>query len=200
MKKLLTIAMIAIVSSIYTFGQSGDVEKSLKSIEGQWKVDQDQNVTYQIIITDSTLKKDEICNRVMNHFIYDNGTGKGAVQTQNKETGIVETRGLWNDVHRGYWIVSTKVSTHILVRVEVKDFRARVTLSLTEYDIISQSGAVTMKVSSTFPANPNGGLKTQMGKAFYNSHLKVMETFNAITKAIREGNIPQRVDFNKKDW
>ena len=73
----------------------------LKEIEGQWSLDDNGNVTYQRIVEVPEMKKDDIYNRVLNYFIYNYGSGKSVIQTQDKEAGLIVGKGLYEEVHVG---------------------------------------------------------------------------------------------------
>jgi len=198
MKKTVSV-LILIISCIVTYGQSGEVKRMLQEIEGQWKLDDNNNVTYQRIVEVPEMKKDEIYNRVQNYFVYNYGSGKSVIQTQDKENGLIVGKGIYKDVHVGISLLTTYIDAWHIVRVDVKDGKARIILTLTEYDKKIVGGNtppsyVTMKVEQEFPINENGMFKTVMGKAFYKSHFHALATLDAIEKAIKEGNTSKELE------
>jgi len=202
MRKSISV-LILIVFCIVAHGQSVEVKRMLQEIEGQWQLDDNSNVTYQRIVEVPGIEKDEIYNRVQNYFVYNYGSGKSVIQTQDKENGLVVGKGMYKDVHIGVSLITTYIDTWHIARVDVKDGRARIILTLTEYDKKLVGGDtppsyVTMKVEQEFPINGKGMFKTVMGKAFYKSHLHALSTLDAIEKAIREGNTSKQIE--NSDW
>ena len=189
---------ILIVSCIYSFGQSAEVKKGLNEIDGKWSLDDNGNVTYQRIVEVPNMKKDDIYNRVLNYFVYNYGSGKSVIQTQDKENGQIIGKGLYENLHtfsNGFgWVY---LSTWHIVRVDVKDGKARIILTLTEYSEDFKGSISAHLIKDEFPVNKDGGRKNITGKAFYKSHLKAIASLDSIEKAIKEGNTSKKLEDDK---
>jgi hypothetical protein len=202
MKKIAILLLLTLVTSI-TYSQSRKTKKMLTKIEGQWNLDDNGNVSYTKIIEVPEIKsKDEIYNRALNYFAYNYGSGKSVIQTQDKELGRIIGKGLYKNVHIGMSLITTYVDCWHIVRVDIKDGRARIILTLTKYDKRIAGGNtpdvnISLKVEQSFPINPKGNQKTVMGKAFYKSHLSAIATLNAIEKSIKEGNTSKELEKDK---
>jgi hypothetical protein len=175
----------------------------LQEISGQWAVDENGNLTYQRIVEVPGIKKDEIFTRAQNYFVYNYGSGKSVIQNQDKEAGLLLAKGLFDDVHMGDLFFSQiYIGTWHIVRVDVKEGRARILLTLSEYDTRTKTPdyttTATVKVVGEFPVNPKGTNKTVYGKAFYRSHKMALSTIDAIDKAIKEGNTSKTIE--NADW
>jgi hypothetical protein len=203
MKRTISL-LILIISCVCAIGQNSQVKELLKSIEGKWSLDDNRNVTYQRIMEVPEMKKDDIYNRVQNFFVYNYGSGKSVIQTQDKEKGQIVGKGLFEDIHtfsNGFGMVT--ISTWHIVRVDVKDGKARIILTLSEYNEYFNGGGNGVPstsnsiISQQFPINQNGGTKNNKGKAFYKSHEKAIETLDAIEKAIKEGNTSKEIENDK---
>jgi hypothetical protein len=170
----------------------------LKEIEGQWSLDDNGNVTYQRIVEVPEMKKDDIYSRVLNYFVYNYGSGKSVIQTQDKENGQIIGKGLYEDLHtfsNGFgWII---LSTWHIVRVDVKDGKARIILTLTEYSEDFKGSVSSHLVREEYPVNNDGNRKNITGKSFYKSHLKAIASLNSIEKAIKEGNTSKKLEDDK---
>jgi len=202
MKKITGLAILILIAT-FSFGQNAKTKSMLKEIDGQWSLDDNGNVTYSRVIEAPDLTNDEIYNRVLNYFVYNYGSGKSVIQTQDKELGRVVGKGLYNDVHVGVSLITTYVDCWHIVRVDVKEGKARIILTLTEYEKKIVGGNTppsysTMKVEQEFPINPKGYAKTVMGKAFYKSHKAAIATMDAIEKTIKEGNTSKEIEND--DW
>ena len=199
MKKITLLLLLTITIS---FSQTKKTKKLLAEIEGQWKLDDNDNITYTKIIEDIDLSKDEIYTRALEYFTYNYGSGKSVIQVQDKDKGLIIGKGLYSKSHVGASIVTYIFDTWHILRVDVKDNKVRIILSLTYYDFTISGGSspdVYSKefIISSFPVNPKGRLKNQFSKAFYGSHLRAQKTLATIEKAIKEGNT---FKVKKDDW
>ena len=100
-------------------------------------------------------------------------------------------------------LVTTYVDAWHILRVDVKDGRPRVIVTLTEYEKKIAGGSTspsyaTMKVSQEYPINEKGGQKTVMTKAFYKAFKKANNTLEAVEKAIKEGTTSKAIE--NSDW
>jgi len=166
-------------------------------------LDDNGNVTYTRIVEAHKFSKEEIYNRALNYFVYNYGSGKSVIQTQDKELGRIVGKGLYDDVHVGISIITTYVDCWHIARVDVKEGRARIIFTLTTYDkkIVGGDGPpseISLRVEQSFPINPKGNQKTVMGKVFYKSHLSAILSLDAIEKAIKDGNTSKSLE--KDDW
>lgn len=202
MKRTITVLILVITCS-FSYGQSSEVKRMLQEIEGQWSLDDNGNLSYQRIIEVPEMEKDDIYSRALNYFVYNYGSGKAVIQTQDKENGLIVGKGLYNDVHIGISIVTTYIDAWHIVRVDIRNGRARIILTLTEYDKKVTGGNTppsysTMKIEQEYPINEKGMFKTVMGKAFYKSHQKAIATMDAIERAIKEGNTSKQME--NSEW
>jgi len=201
MKKILFI-LVLIFSALFAFGQSKDVKYMLSGIEGQWKLDENGNITYQRIVEVADMKKDEIYNRALSYFVYNYASGKSVIQTQDKDAGLIVVKGIYFKAYSGPVLFSTfTCSTWHVIRVDVKDGKARITLSLTEYDQKIGGGNTptsysTINVSSVYPILDRSVYKNSYGKTFYASHKRALATLDIIEKSIKDGNISKEIGAN----
>ncbi|MDN5204224.1 DUF4468 domain-containing protein [Fulvivirgaceae bacterium BMA10] len=200
MKKLLIICFS--IMSLTAFCQNRQTKNMLREIQGQWQQDDNGNVTYVRIVEAKGISKEKIYNRALNYFIYDYGNGKSAIQIKDPDLGRIVNKGLYDDVHIGVDLSTTSyIDTWHIVRIDIKENRARIILTLTEYEkkITDRSpipSYSTARVNEEFPINPGGFYKTVMGKAFVKSHDRAIATLDRIEKAINEGN----TELENDDW
>lgn len=194
---------VLVLLSVSVTAQNRQTRDMLNEIEGQWELDDNGNVTYVRIVEAEGLTQDEIYNRVQNYFVYNYGSGKSVIQTQDPDLGTLVGKGLYDDVHIGVGLVTTYVDTWHIARVDVKEARARIILTLTEYEKKVTGGSTppsysTTRVADEFPINPKGMFKNVMGKAFANSHASAISSLDRIEKAIKEGNTTYELEND--DW
>lgn len=197
-----TSALLIFVLFIASFSFAQSNEEMMKEIEGQWKLDDNGNVTYSRIIEALDLKKDEIFSRAINYFTYAYGSGKSVIQTQDKEAGTIVGKGFYDNVHIGLSLVTTYVDAWHILRVDVKDGRARAIITLTDYDKRIVGGStppsnVSMRIAQEYPINPKGGQKTVMTKAFIKAHKKAIASLDAIEKSLKEGTTSKALEAEK---
>lgn len=207
MRSVLLILMSIILSCSTLFSQSKrdkNIQKILSEIEGTYQLDDNNNVTYVKIIEAPELSKDEIFNRAQNFFTYNYGSGKSVIQTEDKEKGVIVGKGLYSEVHGAVvmMMLYSKFSAWHILRIDAKGGRARVILTLTNYDITttgSKEGPTnrTVAISENYPINKEGKAKTWID-VFYQTHLRAKLTLSNIEKAIKEGNTSSSLE--NQDW
>jgi hypothetical protein len=189
MRKLLLGALLLL--STLSFGQSKS--EMLAELNGQYNQDENGNVTIVKVIDLPGLKKDEIYVRTLSYFTYNYTSGKSVIQLQEKENGLIIGKGLYENVHVGAGLVTTEVSAWHVIRIDIKDEKVRIIVTLTQYDkkIIGGNTPplyLNRNIKDEFPINPKGSQETVMTKAFYKSTKKVFYTIDSIEKSIKEGN------------
>lgn len=178
-------------------------KEMLEAIKGKYTLDDNGNVTYVHIIEVPGLSRDEIFVRAQNYFTYNYGSGKSVIQTNDKEQGILVGKGLYKEVHTGVSLVTTVLDAWHILRIDVKEGRARAIVTLTDYDKTVSGGNTRPSVSSTpiaaeYPINPKGAFKTVMTKAFYKTHERALSSLDAVEKAIKEGSTSKSIE--NSDW
>ncbi len=200
MKKILLLSLIILIS---TFGYSQSAKQMLAEIDGHWELDDNNNVTIVRIVEAPEIEKDEIFNRALNYFTYNYVRGESVIQTQDRDNGLIVGKGLYDNIHTGISILTTEVDAWHILRVDAKDGRARIIVTLTDYDKRIYGGNTppsysTVKVAHSYPINPKGGQKTVMTKAFYKAFHKAFDSLDAAEKAIKDGNTSKEIE--NEDW
>jgi hypothetical protein len=199
MKRVLILLIFALATTV-TYAQTA--KEMLKEIEGKWELDDNGNITFTRIVEAPELSKDEIFNRVLGYFTYNYASGKSVIQTQDKEAGLVVGKGLYDNVHIGASIVTTYIDAWHILRVDTKDGRARVIITLTDYEKKVTGGSTppsysSSKIASEYPINEKGMFKTVMSKAFYKTYKRAFATLDNVEKAIKEGNTSKAIEADK---
>lgn len=194
---ILVVALLILGSNAYCQTKN----EMLAELNGKYNVDENGNVTIFKVVDSINLSKDEIYNRAMNYFVYNYGSGKSVIQTQDKENGLIVAKGIYSDVHVGISLITTTVSTWHIIRVDVKENKARIIVTLTGYEKVISGGNspdkhVSTLINQEFPINPDGYNETVMTKAFYKSYKKAITSLDNIEKSIREGNTSKSLENN----
>lgn len=199
MKKIFLVLFIL----IYTFSLGQSAKEMLKEIQGKWSLDDNNNVTVVRIIEVPNMSKDEIFQRALNYFTYNYVSGKSVIQTQDKEAGVIVGKGLYDNVHRGINVFTMNVSAWHILRIDVKEGKARAIVTLLQYEkkIVSRNSAPsysTSYIAHEYPIYPKGANKTIMAKAFYKTFKKANSTLENLEKTIKEGSTSK--DIENSDW
>ena len=198
MKNLLFILFI-LTTIPYVHAQTQKTKSLLSEIDGQWSTDDKGNLTYQNVIEMEGIGKDLLYQRSENYFIYNYDSGKDVIQMKDKEQGLIIGKGFWPAVYIGMTIGSITYNASHILRVDVKDDKARITLTVQNYDLVYNDGKTltefSMPISNSFPININSKSKTMEGKAFYALHFKCISTIDNLINSLKN----DAVQTNKND-
>ena len=199
------ILLFLLLGAFTANAQTRKTKELLKEIENQWYVDDAGTITYQRILELPNLGQNEGYSRALNFFIYDSES-KPLRLNEDKVLGRRVAECSYENFHTSSVFMNyTNLHSLYIIRVDVKEGRARILLTLTSYDIETgttedESGPSVgnVKISQTYPANEMGRNKTMMGKAFYYTHSRAQGTIDRLSKAMEEGNV--RPTLQHSDW
>lgn len=207
MRYLYSIFMLVIMTYFFitpSFSQAKWAQDQLQSIEGQWSFDDYGNISYVKVVEVPELSKDVIYTRIKSFLAYRYNDANSVVQEEDKEAGLVIAKGLFR-LTSGIENFLYNIHTWHIIRVDVKEVRARLIVTLTEYEFENYDttnrtllGQSTSRIIDQYPNNPSGRYKTDYAKALYNSHNRANEMLTALEKSIREGNTLKGVE--NSDW
>ena len=198
--KNLTLTIVFFLSIATVYGQSNKTQTLLDSIQGQYVMDDNQNLTYSRVVECPGMTKRQIFDRAQSWFIYNYNSGKDVLQVQDSTAGTMIGKGFYSKVYsgaNGFWV--TQCDAWHIVRVDAKNEKVRIIVTLTNWEktLIPAKAAPTTStesVYSQYPINPKGGSKTIMGKAFFALHNRAQATFASLEKAIKEGNTSKAIE------
>jgi hypothetical protein len=173
----------------------------LEEINGQYQLDENGYSTYQKVFDFLNLSKTELYNRAMDYFVHNYGDVNSIIDNRDVVNGIIVGKGIFKKVNvLNDLLQSVMIDTLHILKVEVKDGRARITISLTQYDEIVRGGELPgnhylYPISNQYPFNPIGYQKDLYEQAFNKSQLKALETIASVERALR-GDNTQKKDGN----
>ncbi|HET6558071.1 MAG TPA: DUF4468 domain-containing protein [Prolixibacteraceae bacterium] len=187
MKKIiLLLAFIPIIS----FSQTKKTKVLLSEIEGQWKLDENNCLFYQEIVELPGLDKSSLFQRAENYFIYTYSSGKDVIQTKDKETGIIIGKGYWYDLFTGVSIGSFNYSASHILRIDAKDGKARITLTVKDYHIHWEGDNMVRDydnpINSIYPINYESSVKNWDAKVFYSIHYKCKKIIEELSRNLKD--------------
>jgi hypothetical protein len=161
-----------------------------EEIKGQWQLDEKEYVTCQKVVDCPKINKTELYKRAMDYFVYNYSDVNSVIQDRDVVNGIIIGKGVFKkvQVHNSVLRNSIVDTWHIL-KVEVKNGRAKITLSLTQYDESVRGSEppdihYLYPISKQYPFNPAGYQKDLYEQAFNISHLKAVETIASVERAL----------------
>jgi hypothetical protein len=166
----------------------------------QRELDENGYVTCQKVVDCLNLNKTELYNRAMDYFVHNYGDVDSVIQNRDVVNGIIIGKGIFKKIHAVNDVLqSTTIDTLHILTVEVKDGRARITISLTQYDERMRGGELPdnhylYPISAQYPFNPNGYQKNLYEVAFYKSHLKALETIASVERALKADSTQNKND------
>lgn len=156
----------------------------------QWQVDENEYVTWQKVIDCPKLNKTELYNRTLDYFLRNYTDVNSEIQERDIPNGTIIAKGVYKKVNALNSNLENKiVDTWHLLKVQVKDGRAKITLSLTQYEETVRGRELAdvhylYPVIKQYPFNPTGYQKDLYERALSISQQKATETMTSVEKAL----------------
>ena len=188
--KIILVALFLVSCSFYSLAQKKDAKQLFSEVEKEWKLDDNGNVSFTKVIDVHGVSKDELYARALSYFTYNYNNGDDVVQVKDKEEGLIIGKGIYGTVFvGGFLVVSTYNAVHI-IRIDIKDGKARIILSIQEFRVKNRdaNGGVSypiFPVSERFPFVKDA-MKKQVMKAIYETCQRVKTSFDKIEKSLKE--------------
>lgn len=166
----------------------------------QWHIDENEYVTWQKVVDCPDLNKTELYGRTLDYFLQNYSDVNSIIQERDIPNGVIIGKGVYKKVNALSGDLENKtVDTWHLLKVQVRDGKARITLSLTQYEETVRGRELAdvhylYPVTKQFPFNPTGYQKDLYRQAFNKSHLKALETIASVEKAVKAGNALNKTD------
>lgn len=128
------------VDSIETYCFDKDIE-NLSIV-----VDNDNNIVLTKTVNNLDLAKENIYNRALSYIIQNYNDAKSVIQQQDKEAGIIISKGVFNKFYIGNgsfkfqgnkWEYFHYFSASHILRIDIKEGRVRINIILSNYEIDS---------------------------------------------------------------
>lgn len=126
MKKLLFVVLSLFLLHSVINAQSKKAQEMLQSIEGEYEIDDNGNVSFVKIVdvidsSGDTLSKDEIYNRAYTYFTYNYVDGESVIQLEDKDGGIIVAKGIYPNVHADASLIIRKLDAYHILRIDIKE-------------------------------------------------------------------------------
>jgi hypothetical protein len=164
--------------------------KMAEEIKEQWHLDENEYVTFQKVVDCPKIQKSELYKRAMGYFVDNYSDFNSVIQDRDVVKGIIMAKGVFRKVLVYNSILKNSVvDTWHILKAEVKDGRAKITLSLIQYDESVRGSEppdihYLYPITKQYPFNPAGYQKDLYEQAFNISQLKAVETIASVERAL----------------
>ncbi|MCX6334557.1 MAG: DUF4468 domain-containing protein [Bacteroidia bacterium] len=172
----------------------------LEKSKGRWQLDENEYVTYQKVVDCPNLNKTDLYRRALNYFVNNYSDVNSVIQERDVANGIIIGKGVFKKVQvRNTELRNSIVDTWHILKVEVKDARAKISLSLTQYDESVRGSEppdvhYLYPISKQYPFNHTSYQKDLYERAFNISDLKAIEKIASVEKALLVDDIQSKHD------
>ena len=193
MKNLLFVTFLQLLFLSGIDAQSSKTQKILESV-GEYNIDDNGYVVIDRIIIADSVSKDELFRRALEYFAYNYGDGKSVIQISDKEAGKIVGKGLYVRTARTNGIVINDVDTWHILKIEVKDGKARITISITEHSLLVTdmngliSGPYKSLVTERYPFVEKGEDKNAYGQAFAEAYKRSVLSMDELEKSLKKSS------------
>jgi hypothetical protein len=174
---------------MFLFAQTEQQKSDLQAIKDFYKVE-GSNVVFTKVIDDISATKEEIFTRAVNFFAIAYKSANDVIQQKDKEAGIVIGKGIFEVYKDVSFLTQSYWNCNHTIRIDVKDGRARVVLSVSEYDwklVADKTQRNTFQIADTYPINENSRFnKKTYSNVFLGLYYTVSTTFKSIEKSLKE--------------
>lgn len=181
-------------------GKIKDDEAAL-AIKDLYGLDKNNSITRVIIVDSIPKNKEQIYIAVNDWFARSFNDGKSVIQLNDKDAGVIIGKGHISNMGSTLSFASNAdISADVIVRVDMKDGRMRITTSIQKYEMEKGTGvlgalaggpAAYQKVhqefipSECFPFTKKQ--KKEGAKAFVKSHIYSVIVINKLKEAVLNG-------------
>ena len=171
-----------------------------EKIEGRWQIDDNEHVAFQKIVNCPGIDKEELYSRALNFFTAEFSDNSSVIQERNTFTGIIIAKGVFKKVSILNTVLrNSSVDTFYILKTEVRDGRARITITLTHYDESVRGNDppdihYLYLVSKQFPFNATDHYRDLYGEAYRVSQSRALELISSAEKALLADALPSGRD------
>lgn len=184
-----TLLLVCCLACTLCFSQSK--KEMLSELKGKWLLDNSGNITFSKVIDIPNKSKDDLYLAALSYFTYNYNSADDVVQVKDKEAGTIIGRGMYTKVHLLGYTKQPVYTTHV-VRLDLKDEKVRVIVTLQEY-LIPDNTVIPIAierfaVAERYPIAKKDHLKQVMLNSFYKSYKCVLNQFDQIERSLKDGD------------
>ena len=193
---LLTLSFFVLSSDAIC--QNSKTKKLLSEIEGEWSLDENNELSYTVVLENLNNSKNENYLKAKS-FISDINDANLNIIDDNKDDGVLIVKGDYQKIFKGFInMESSEFGVTFTIKINLKDNRARMIVRLDKYNWLIPKDSFTGKeqnyisnVVDEFPINQKvrmGYMKNGYGQTFYHSHKFTKNLIQKFTNSLNSSN------------
>ena len=176
-------------------------KQAAKNLMDQLKLDKDGALSFSRVVESPGKSVSELYVLLNYWFVTTFNDANSVVQLSDKELGVIIATGYLPKIATHDAFRSYSVAINPVVRIDVKDERTRITLTIPYYTItkyLGQYGTYSNKqtINNSYPLNKKDNRKNTSSKALVMSHAYANVIMDRIEHIIHEG----AVGNESQDW
>lgn len=126
-----------------------DYVQAAINLKDSFGLDKNNQISCVSVVSCPGMSKDKIYIEANNWFANSFSDGKSVIQLNDRETGTIIAKGfLHNIATHVSFATSADISAWVIIRIDIKDEKFRMTSTIQEYDLISGQGVLGAMSSS----------------------------------------------------
>jgi len=152
MKKTIIIASLATGALLIASCGSTKCIEQVQSSDHSYidDVDDHGNITYSEVIEVGEISAEDLFTRAHTFFVYNYNSATSVIQQSDKDKNLIIGKGLWSDF---YTNSAYKISAKHILRVDTKNGKARITVTVQSVDHVSKNSKGVLTQGSYNPAD-----------------------------------------------
>lgn len=191
MKKTNFLTMGLLCFTLFLSAQTEQQKADIEIYKPLYKVD-DGSVIFTKVFEGIEGNKDEIYTKVLNYFAVAYKSANDVIQQKDKDAGVIIGKGIF-EVYRSGGLVSSTYDCYHTIRIDIKDGRVRVALSVNNYELkmVTSKGTdrYTYAIVDNYPISEGTKLnRKNYADVFIGLCATTVNTFAAIEKSLKESS------------
>jgi hypothetical protein len=188
---------------INQFDENGDNKadyiEAANYLKSRYELDANEQITRITVVEIPNMTKEQLYQSIHQWFLASFVNGESVLQFDDKEAGIILGKGFLRNIaqHFGFGF-SADISAWVLIRVEIKGGKYRLTTIIQSYELMTATGVIGVLASTPdiprkeewLPSNCypfNKQYKKTASKAFVFCHLYSMILAEKLENAVKNG-------------
>lgn len=185
-------------------GKVKDQEAAL-AIKELYGLDNNNGITRVTVIDSIPKTKEQIYIAVNDWFVRSFNDGKSVIQLNDKDAGCIIGKGFISNMgNTQAFFTNSNISAYVIIRIDIKDGRMRVTTTIQEYEMAKGTGTGLQVLGAMAGAAPNRNVtyvkfipsecfpftdkqKKEGAKGFVKGHIYSLICINKLREAVFDG-------------
>lgn len=170
-------------------------------------VDEHNNITLSRVIKIDEATAEDIFTRANTFFVYNYNSSNSVIQQSDKDRGLIIGKGLWSDIQVNSGFATTQsISAHHILRVDAKDGRARISVTVQSVDYTTTDSRGNIKSGTYNPADVYPYIAVDKVRKAYNTNTcialsiesRCQDLLNRLENDLKHGSTSKSLEDG--DW